>query len=72
MVPDTTELTKLNSSSIANYIYIGKPIKRLQPDHREAKRVQIGDKFVKLAYISTHLTDSRYRESQVYSSSPDR
>ncbi|MCH8332097.1 MAG: biopolymer transporter ExbD [Bacteroidetes bacterium] len=42
-VPQATELTKLEKKSLVSYIYIGKPVRRLQKRYGDAPRVQLND-----------------------------
>jgi len=44
LVPEATELTKLEQKSLVNYIYIGKPTKNYQEIYGTSPRLQLGDK----------------------------
>ena len=48
-VPEATELTKLEKTSLVNYIYIGQPLKKFQEVYGTSPRIQLNDK------ISTEL-----------------
>ena len=64
--PNATELTKLEKKSLVNYIYIGKPIEKYQPEVGTKPRIQLGDKFAKVADIPLFLEKHRVKvpESQ--------
>ena len=44
VVPEATELTKLEQKSLVNYIYMGKPTERFQSVYGTSPRLQLGDK----------------------------
>lgn len=44
-LPKATEVEKLDKKSLVSYIYIGKPIKELQPVFGTAPRIQLNDAF---------------------------
>ncbi|MDT8410971.1 MAG: biopolymer transporter ExbD [Vicingaceae bacterium] len=44
-IPFATEIEKLERKSLVSYIYIGKPIKELQPVFGTAPRIQLNDAF---------------------------
>lgn len=43
--PKATEIKKLEKKSLVSYIYIGPPIKRMQPSYGTAARIQLNDSF---------------------------
>ena len=45
VTPKATEVGKLERKSLVSYIYIGKPIKALQPAFGTAPRIQLNDAF---------------------------
>jgi len=45
VVPEATELEKLERKSLVNYLYIGKPTKKYQSVYGTSPRLQLGDKF---------------------------
>ncbi len=45
VVPQATELEKLEQKSLVHYIYIGRPQKRYQHIYGTAPRIQLDDKF---------------------------
>jgi len=64
--PRASELTKLEKKSLVNYIYIGKPIERLQAEAGTKARLQLGDKFARVEDIPLFLEKHRVKvpESQ--------
>jgi len=64
--PKATELTKLEKKSLVNYIYIGKPIEKLQALAGTKPRIQLGDKFADVSDIALFLEKHRVKvpESQ--------
>ncbi|MEL7021483.1 MAG: biopolymer transporter ExbD [Bacteroidota bacterium] len=55
VVPEATELTKLQEKSLVNYIYIGRPVKKFQDLYGTKPRMQLGDKFATVADIPLFL-----------------
>jgi len=55
LVPEATELTKLEQKSLVNYIYIGKPTKNYQEVYGTSPRLQLGDKISKISDIPLFL-----------------
>ncbi len=51
VVPEATELTKLERKSLVNYLYIGKPTKNYQSVYGTSPRLQLGDKFATIEDI---------------------
>ncbi len=47
VVPEATELQKLQQKSLVNYIYVGKPKQKNQAKYGTSPRVQLNDAFVK-------------------------
>ena len=64
--PNATELSKLEKKSLVNYIYIGRPIEKLQKEAGTKPRIQLGDKFADLSDIPLFLEKHRVKinESQ--------
>jgi len=64
--PKASELTKLEKKSLVNYIYIGRPIERLQGEAGTKPRLQLGDKFARVEDIPLFLEKHRVKvpESQ--------
>ena len=55
LVPEATELTKLEQKSLVNYIYIGKPTKNYQEIYGTSPRLQLGDKISDIKDIPLFL-----------------
>ncbi len=51
VVPEATELVKLEHKNLVNTIYIGVPLKKWQATYGKAPRVQLGDKFAEVEDI---------------------
>lgn len=62
--PNATELTKLEKKSLVNYLYIGKPVKKLQAVAGTKPRLQLGDKFADLKDIPLFLEKHRVTISE--------
>ncbi len=45
VVPEATELDKLEQKSLVHYMYIGRPLKKYQAVYGTSPRLQLGDKF---------------------------
>ncbi|RMD71598.1 MAG: biopolymer transporter ExbD [Bacteroidetes bacterium] len=45
VVPEATELDKLEQKSLVHYMYIGRPLKKYQSVYGTSPRLQLGDKF---------------------------
>lgn len=45
IVPEATELDKLEQKSLVHYMYIGRPLKKYQAVYGTSPRLQLGDKF---------------------------
>ena len=45
VVPQATELQKLEQKSLVNHIWIGKPVEKYQAVYGTKPRIQLGDKF---------------------------
>jgi biopolymer transport protein ExbD len=55
IVPQATELTKLEQKSLVNYIYIGRPTDKYTKVYGTSPRIQLGDKFATIADIPIFL-----------------
>ena len=55
LVPQATELTKLEQKSLVNYIYIGKPTPKNQRIYGTSPRLQLGDKISDIKDIPLFL-----------------
>ncbi len=55
LVPEATELTKLEQKSLVNYIYIGKPTAKNQGVYGTSPRLQLGDKISNINDIPLFL-----------------
>jgi len=55
IVPEATELQKLEQKSLVNYIYIGKPKEKYHNVYGTAPRIQLNDKFATEADIPLFL-----------------
>lgn len=58
-VPQGTQLEKLTKKSTVSYIYIGKPIRQLQPVAGEATRIQLNDKYADVSDIADYISAER-------------
>ncbi|NND06635.1 MAG: biopolymer transporter ExbD [Saprospiraceae bacterium] len=45
VVPEATQLQKLEQKSLVNHIWIGKPVEKYQVTYGTKPRIQLGDKF---------------------------
>ncbi len=45
VVPEATELQKLQQKSLVNHIWIGKPVEKFRDTYGTKPRIQLGDKF---------------------------
>lgn len=45
VVPEATELQKLQQKSLVNHIWIGKPVEKFRSTYGTKPRIQLGDKF---------------------------
>jgi len=59
VVPQATELTKLEKKSLVNYLYIGKPMEQYQETYGTSPRLQLGDKIAAIADIPLFLEQHR-------------
>jgi len=59
IVPQATELTKLEKKSLVNYMMIGKPLKKHQATYGTKPRLQLGDKFADISEIPLFLEKHR-------------
>jgi len=57
--PSATEVDKIENKSLVSYIYIGKPIKKLQAKFGTAPRIQLNDAFATKEDIYTWVNTER-------------
>lgn len=57
--PKATEVKKLEKKNLVTYIYVGKPLERLQPTMGTEPRIQLNDAFAKLSEIKPYVIESR-------------
>ncbi len=57
--PSVTEVDKIENKSLVSYIYIGKPIKKLQAKFGTAPRIQLNDAFATKDDIFTWVNTER-------------
>lgn len=55
VIPEASELTKLQEKSLVNYLYIGKPQDKYKDIHGTSPRLQLGDKFANVEDIPLFL-----------------
>ena len=55
VVPQATELQKLEQKSLVNYLYVGRPTKKFQDLYGTTPRMQLGDKFATIEDIPLFL-----------------
>lgn len=65
VVPEATELEKLEKKSLVSYIYIGEPIRNLQPYHGTAPRIQLNDDFAAIDDIGAFLQNEVNRLPEI-------
>jgi biopolymer transport protein ExbD len=66
IVPEATELTKLEKKSLVNYIYIGKPKEKADiARYGNAPRIQLGDKFAEPSDIPLYMEQHRITVPEV-------
>src|SRR6056297_3514909 len=58
-LPGATEVKKLEKKSLVSYIYIGKPIPRMQKTFGTEPRIQLNDQFAKVSDIRNYITTER-------------
>ncbi len=56
--PDASEVQKLEDKSLVSYIYIGKPIKKLQAKMGKEPRIQLNDAFSEVSQIKDYVIQS--------------
>ncbi|MFC2080998.1 ExbD/TolR family protein [Bacteroidota bacterium] len=59
IVPEATEIKKLEKKSLVSYIYIGKPIRSLQKTFGTEPRIQLNDAFATREDIRDFITSER-------------
>lgn len=55
--PFATEVKKLSKRSLVSYIYVGKPVQRLQPNHGTEPKIQLNDSFASIEDIKFFIPD---------------
>ena len=61
VVPEATELTKLEQKSLVNHIWIGRPVLKYQSVYGTKPRIQLGDKFANEADIPLFLEQHKLK-----------
>ena len=59
LIPEATEVKKLEKKSLVSFIYIGKPLKNLQKTFGSEPRIQLNDAFATLGDIRDFITSER-------------
>ena len=57
--PKATEVKKLEKKSLVTYIYVGKPIKKLQAQLGPEPRIQLNDAFARVEEIQNYVIEER-------------
>jgi len=60
-LPSASELTKIEKKSLANNIFIGKPLDKYQAQYGSSPRLQLGDKFADVNDIPIFLEQHRVK-----------
>ena len=63
-VPQATEIQKLERKSLVSYIYVGKPVTRLQNTFGTEPRIQLNDAFASVDDISEFIAAERDARSE--------
>ena len=61
VVPEATELQKLEKKSLVSYLYIGKPLAKYQSIYGSAPRLQLNDKFATIDEIPLFLEQEKLK-----------
>ncbi len=64
VVPQATELTKLEKKSLVNYLYLGKPKDQFREVYGTRPTLQLGDKISKIEDIPLFLEQHRSKVSE--------
>ena len=59
IIPEATEIKKLEKKSLVSFIYIGKPLGNLQKTFGSEPRIQLNDAFATLGDIRDFITSER-------------
>lgn len=59
IIPEATEIKKLEKKSLVSFIYIGKPLGTLQKTFGSEPRIQLNDAFATLGDIRDFITSER-------------
>ena len=65
MTPKATEVAKLERKSLVSYIFIGRPIKPLQPVFGTEPRLQLNDVFASVSQIPEFIESERRQRAEV-------
>ena len=65
MTPKATEVAKLERKSLVSYIFIGRPIKPLQPVFGTEPRLQLNDVFASVNQIPEFIESERRQRAEV-------
>ena len=65
LTPKATEVAKLERKSLVSYIFIGKPIKPLQPVFGTEPRLQLNDVFASVNQIPEFIESERRQRAEV-------
>ncbi|MDH3651704.1 MAG: biopolymer transporter ExbD [Saprospiraceae bacterium] len=65
VVPQATELQKLEQKSLVNHIWIGRPIEKFQSTYGSKPRIQLGDKFANEYDIPLFLEQHKIKVPEV-------
>jgi len=65
VVPEATELQKLQQKSLVNHIWIGKPVEKFRSTYGTKPRIQLGDKFASEYDIPLFLEQHKIKVPEV-------
>lgn len=63
-LPQATQIKKLEKKSLVSYIYVGKPIKKLQAKYGTEPRIQLNNSFAELNNIKDYIVSERERRDE--------
>lgn len=63
-IPQATEIQKLERKSLVSYIYVGKPVARLQATFGTEPRIQLNDAFASVNDIADFIATERDARSE--------
>lgn len=64
VLPEATEVKKLEKKSLVSYIYVGPPIQQYQKKYGTEPRIQLNDQFATLADIDQYITSEREKRDE--------